>query len=83
MKQSCPDVEPTLHAARELTGPVPGPILEFDDRENLIHPPLEFGARQTVQPSKEDEVLAGRQVGVDGDVLGHVADRAFLGHALR
>ena len=68
------DVQAALHAARELLGPVLRPVGQADDLEELGDPVAQRPAAHAVELAEEDEVLAGGQVRVDRQVLGHVAD---------
>ncbi len=77
VEQAHADVEAALHPAGELLGPFLRPVREVDDREHLVDPTGELAAAQPVQPPEEREVLAGAEVRVDREVLGHVADRAL------
>ena len=81
MEQADADVEPALHAAAEGLDPIAGALGEADEREDLAHPVLELAAAEPVEPAEEHEVLARREVRVDRELLGDVAD-ARLGRDL-
>ena len=74
VEQADADVEPALHAAREAVGAVAGPVGQVDDCQHLVHAPVELLAPEPLEAPEEAQVLAGGQVRVDGQVLGHVAD---------
>ena len=76
------DVDPPLHAAREFGDRLPLALLQPDDLQHFADALLERLAAQAVHLAPEGEVLAGAQVGIEGDVLRHEADRALDRHRL-
>ena len=68
------DVGPPLHAARVALDPVVGPVGETHDREDVVDPAAERLAGQAVEAAEELQVLAGGQVVVEGELLGHQPD---------
>jgi len=69
------DVEPALHPAGEAVDAVLRAIGQIGQDQDLVHPPGEIATAHSLQPTEEDEVLAGSQVGVDRQVLWDIADR--------
>jgi hypothetical protein len=74
VEQADGDVQPALHAARELLRAVVGAIEQVHDAEHRVDSLLEHVAGKPVEAAEEAEVLAGREVGVDGQILGDVPD---------
>ena len=74
VKEADGDVEPALHASREFLGDVGCPIRQADHFEHLGDPALEGVSGHPVETAEERHVLGRRQVGVDGQVLGHQPD---------
>ena len=74
VQQADADVEAALHAARVVVGLVVSPVGQAGQLEDRIHALVERLAGHALQLAEEAQVLAGRKVGVDGQVLGHVAD---------
>ena len=75
VEQADADVQPPLHAARELVGPLAGPLVEADDLEHLADPPLQRVAAHPVQLAEEAQVLGRGQLRVDRELLRDVPDR--------
>src|SRR3546814_19941522 len=75
VQQPDPDVEPALHSARELARPVVGPLPQADHVEHLVDAAIELLGGELVQPPEEAQVLPGRELWVDGDLLRHEPDR--------
>ena len=64
------EVEPPLHAAGERAGPVVGAVGQADRRRARSSTrAVQVLAAEAVELAEEAEVLAGRQVGVDREVL--------------
>ena len=57
--------------------PLVGAVDEADEVEHHVDPHREGGPCQALEPPEEAEVLAGGQVGIQRDVLGHQADGAL------
>jgi hypothetical protein len=68
------DVGPPLHAPGVRADPVAAPVGQPHQLEHLAHPPGHLPAGQALEPAEEPQVLLGRQVLVEGDLLGHQAD---------
>lgn len=51
-----------------------GPVGQPDDLERAVDPFVEPAAPESVEPAEESQVLPPREVGVEGHLLGHVAD---------
>ena len=68
------DVEPALHSSRVALRPIAGAIGQPDELQDLRDALVEQLPRQALEPAEEAQVLASRQVRVDRQVLGHVAD---------
>ena len=77
------DVQPTLHAARVLLHSVVSPVSQADELETRLQSLVPLTASQPVQAREEAQVLPTAEIGVEGDLLGYVADgRLRLGSAL-
>ena len=68
------DVEPALHATRVLVDALARPVDQPDQLEARIHPFVPRPPGQAVEASEEAQVLATGQVGIERDLLWHVAD---------
>ena len=77
VEESDADVEPTFHPAREVASAIVGPVGQPDRLHDLVDPRRQRATAEAVEPTEEPQVLHGRQIGVDGQVLGHVADRSL------
>ena len=75
MEKPDADVEPALHPAGEAVDAVLRPIGQVGHGQDLVDAPVELATTEALQTAEEAEVLARRQVRVDGQVLGDVADR--------
>ena len=71
------DIQAALHPAGVVLGPLPCPVGQVDDRQNVVDAGRQLPAAQPVQPAKEDEVLARAEVRVDREILGHETDRCL------
>jgi len=74
VEQADADVQAPLHAPGEAVRAIAGPVGQVDDGQDLVHAAVELLAPEPLEASEEAEVLAGGQVGVDGQILGDVAD---------
>src|SRR5690242_20150997 len=83
VQQADADVETPLHPAGVLLDLVAGPVGQAGQVEHLVGAASRPRGRHAVEPGEEHEVLAARQVRVDGQVLGHVAERALGPHRVR
>ena len=79
VQQARGDVEPAPHAAREGVDPVVAPVGEVDELEHLVDTLAERPPAQPVEAAEEVEVLASGEIGIERDVLGHVADALAAG----
>ena len=77
VEQAGGDVEPALHAARVGVDAVVPAVDEIGELERLVDALPEQSPPEPVEPAEEGEVLPRREVRVEGDVLGHVADRVL------
>src|SRR5574338_634130 len=77
MEQPDADVHPPLQPARKALRALPRPVGQTDDLQHLVHPLPQGRALHAVQAAEEAQVLACREVRVDGQVLRHVADGAL------
>jgi hypothetical protein len=77
VQQAHADVEPPFHAARIVLDGVLRPVGQADDLQDLLDPGTRSGAAQPVEAGEEAQVLAGAEVGMEGQVLGDVADAAL------
>ena len=75
VQQTGGHVGPPFHAARVGRDPVATPVGQADQLEGLADAGPERPSGQTVELAEEREVLDGGQVGVQGQVLGDVADQ--------
>src|SRR5205807_8396914 len=77
------DVQPTLHTARVLLHSVVSPVSQAAELETRLQSLVPLTASQPVQAREEAQVLPTAEIGVEGDLLGYVADgRLRLGSAL-
>ena len=74
VEQSGRDVHAPFHAAGERVEAVVAPVGQLGQLEGLVDPGCHGTAPELVQPGKELEILPGGEVGVEGHILGHVAD---------
>ena len=69
MHQSATEIEPPFHSARVLFWQVVGTICETDAIEDMIHPLLEPVALQTIGRAPITQVIPGRKVFINGQLL--------------
>ena len=74
VQQADADVEATLHAAGVVVGAVVGAVGRPVSSSTASTRSSRASRPQPLEPAEEAQVLASREVGVDGQVLGHVAD---------
>ena len=74
MQEADRDVGPALHAAGVGVDPVVGPVGQAHHVEDLVEPVGELLPLQPLQAAEEPQVVAGGEVLVEGEVLGHEAD---------
>ena len=74
VKQADADVEAPLHAAGVGVGAVVRPFRQAGEVQDGADALLEHPPGEPLQSAEEAQVLACREVRVDGQVLGHVAD---------
>ena len=67
-------LEPSLHPARQPAGAPAADVPQVDQLEDLAGPPPARAPQHPEQRRDEIDVLADRQVRVQGERLGHVAD---------
>ena len=82
VQQPDPDVQPPLHPAGEVLGLLARPICQTHHAEHLLHTSMGYVRGQSVQAGEELKVLTGAQVGVDRELLRHIANRGLLGDAM-
>ncbi len=71
------DIQPSLHATRELVGSIVSSFGEADDFQHLVCSPDQLGFVHAVQPAEKTQVLTGRQVRVHGKFLWNEPDGAL------
>ena len=69
MKQGGDEVEPALHAAGEVFYRIAAAVGELHGLEGGVDAGAEIGAAEAVEFAEDAEVLVGREVGVECDVL--------------
>ena len=74
VEESDADVETALHPPGELARPVVGTLGQRDQLQHLADTRLQHPPRQALEAAEEAQVLARREIRVDGQVLRHVAD---------
>jgi hypothetical protein len=74
VEEADPDVQASFHPAGVGVGPLLGSVAQLDQVEDLVDARVELAAGQPLEPTEEAQVLAGRQVGVDRQVLGDQPD---------
>ena len=74
MDEGAGQLEPALHAARQGAGPSAADVPQVDQLEDLAGPAMAGPPQDPEQRGHEVDVLARRQVRVQGELLGHVAD---------
>ena len=77
VQQADGDVGPALHAAGVGLDPVVGPVGQAHHLEDLVEAVGEDLALQPLEAAEEPQVVAGGEVLVEGEVLGHEADRGL------
>ena len=77
VKEPDADVEAPLHTTGELTGSVVGRIEQPDGLQDLRRPRRETTPAEAVQTAEESKVLRRGEIGIDGQILWHVADRSL------
>ena len=80
VQQGHADVDAPLHPARILLDAVLGPVGQADDLQHFVHAGFERRAAQPVHLAPEGQVLARRQVFVQGDLLRDDAQHGFDPH---
>ena len=68
------ELEPTLHPAREVARPPTADIPQVDSLQDLTHALATSKEGQAEEAGHEVDVLPGRQLRVEDERLGHVAD---------
>ena len=63
-----------MHATGVLVDPIVAPVGQADELQAGLHARFPEMAPEGVQPGEEAQVLAPGEVGVESDLLGHVAD---------
>src|SRR4029079_19225966 len=74
LDQGVRDAEPLEHASRIGVGPVVRPGGEYDGLDRLVDRLVRLVARDPVEAGGVAEVLPPRQVAVEADAVGQVAD---------
>ncbi|MCY1417919.1 hypothetical protein D9M71_334650 [compost metagenome] len=69
-------------AQRQAAGQFVADVLEAEAAEHLLHPRADFLGGQVEQPGVQVEVLQHRQLAVQGERLGHVADTPARRHVM-
>jgi hypothetical protein len=77
VQQPDADVQAPFHPTGVLLGLIAGPVDQAGQGQHLIAAVPGLGRGHAIEPGEEHQVLAARQVRVDGQVLGHVAERAL------
>jgi hypothetical protein len=77
VQQPDADVQAPFHPAGVLLDLIAGPVGQAGQVEHLVGAASRPRGRHAVEPGEEHQVLAARQVRVDGQVLGHVAQGAL------
>ncbi len=75
--QGCPDIDAALHSSGKLVHPVLLPFHQPDDLQDFIDSFGKVLSCQTVHPAPEGEIFPGRQIPVQGNILGNHTDHGL------
>ncbi len=77
-EQGQPQSQPLLHAAGQSADRLGGLVIQPDLGEDAVR----LGRRRAAQPGEEARCLRRRHIGIEGDLLRHIADAAAGGAAI-
>src|SRR5207249_4846639 len=77
MHEAGAEVEAALHAAGEGSGPLIGAVGQTDGAQNLVDRGAEPWLLDAIELAEKAQVLASRQLVVNGQLLRHDAQKVF------